>query len=231
MASSARPAIIGPDSGPEAPYPLRMEGPVIRGFGRGSKELGIPTANLPVDPATAPWITDCVSGVYFGWALLEGGTEDGSASSTGTSGGGGGGGASAAAGPPPEPTLYPMVMSIGYNPFYNNKTRTAEVHILHTFASDFYGAYLRLAILGFVRPERGDYPSLDALVADIRFDCAVARRSLARPAWTPAGVPVVAADVDHANADEDGDAPKATAGEGGATGTLQVRGLLPEGPQ
>lgn len=29
----------GPDSGPEAPFPLRLDGKVIRGFGRGSKEV------------------------------------------------------------------------------------------------------------------------------------------------------------------------------------------------
>ncbi|KAK8147613.1 riboflavin kinase [Beauveria asiatica] len=35
---SDRPAIVGEDAGPEPPYPLRMEGKVISGFGRGSKE-------------------------------------------------------------------------------------------------------------------------------------------------------------------------------------------------
>jgi hypothetical protein len=34
-----RPTIIGPDSGPESPYPLRMGGKVVSGFGRGSKEV------------------------------------------------------------------------------------------------------------------------------------------------------------------------------------------------
>jgi hypothetical protein len=34
-----RPTIIGPDSGPEAPFPLRMGGKVVSGFGRGSKEV------------------------------------------------------------------------------------------------------------------------------------------------------------------------------------------------
>ena len=34
-----RPQIIGPDSGPEPPYPLRMGGKVVSGFGRGSKEV------------------------------------------------------------------------------------------------------------------------------------------------------------------------------------------------
>ena len=36
---SSRPSIVCPDSGPEPPYPLRMEGEVISGFGRGSKEV------------------------------------------------------------------------------------------------------------------------------------------------------------------------------------------------
>ncbi|KAI0477474.1 hypothetical protein GGR56DRAFT_637450 [Xylariaceae sp. FL0804] len=78
-----------------------------------------------------------------------------------------------------------MVMSIGYNPFYGNATRSAEVHVLHAFAADFYGSPLRLLVCGFVRDERGDYAGLDDLVADIAVDCDVARASLRRPAWTP----------------------------------------------
>ncbi len=66
----ACPLIIGASTGFEAPYPLQMEGKVISGFGRGSKELGIPTANLPIDDNLTPWIADIKSGVYFGWASL-----------------------------------------------------------------------------------------------------------------------------------------------------------------
>ena len=29
----------GPEAGPESPYPIKLSGPVIRGFGRGSKEV------------------------------------------------------------------------------------------------------------------------------------------------------------------------------------------------
>lgn len=36
---NTRPAIVGPESGPEHPFPLQMEGKVIKGFGRGSKEV------------------------------------------------------------------------------------------------------------------------------------------------------------------------------------------------
>ncbi|EQL04009.1 Riboflavin kinase [Ophiocordyceps sinensis CO18] len=165
--SASRPAIVGPDAGPESPDPLQMEAKVIAGFGRGSKELGIPTANLPVDAALTPWIADTPSGVYFGYASL-----------------------ALPADHPARPAdvapsgfaLFPMVMSIGYNPFYKNTVRSAEVHVLHPFSADFYDAHMRLLILAFIRPEK-DYQSLDALIHDIKFDCHVARNSLARDAW------------------------------------------------
>lgn len=73
-------------------------------------------------------------------------------------------------------------MSIGYNPFYKNTVRSAEVHVLHAFGADFYGARLALSVLGFVRPEY-DYVDRDSLVRDIEEDIAVARRSLERGAW------------------------------------------------
>lgn len=41
MGNTSRPLIVGPESGPEAPFPLQMEGKVIKGFGRGSKDVSI----------------------------------------------------------------------------------------------------------------------------------------------------------------------------------------------
>src|SRR5258708_37477655 len=70
LMATHRPLIIGPSTGPQPPFPLQMEGKVIRGFRRGSKELGIPTANLPVDNNLTPWISSIKSGAYFGWASL-----------------------------------------------------------------------------------------------------------------------------------------------------------------
>ncbi|KAL6892814.1 hypothetical protein HDV57DRAFT_483067 [Trichoderma longibrachiatum] len=162
---STRPEIVGMETGPEPPYPYKMEGKVISGFGRGSKELGIPTANLPVDDALTPWIANVPSGIYFGWASLALPADHPDRPSSGESF-----------------VVFPMVMSIGYNPFYKNTVRSAEVHILHSFAKDFYDAHMRLLILGFIREEK-DYDSLDALIRDINFDCEVAKRSLAREAW------------------------------------------------
>ena len=83
---------------------------------------------------------------------------------------------------PTPSTIYPTVLSIGYNPYYKNTQRSIEIHILHNFKQDFYGANLSLMILGFIRPGY-DYVSKDALVEDIREDIRVAQRSLAREGY------------------------------------------------
>lgn len=118
-----------------------------------------------------PWIEAIPSGVYFGYASIQlPATSSSDASADAGSGGF---------------TIFPMVMSIGYNPFYKNTVRSAEVHVLHEFDGDFYDAHMRLLILGFIREEK-DYKSLEALIEDINFDCEVAKASLARGAWAPA---------------------------------------------
>jgi riboflavin kinase len=49
--------------------PMLLRGPVIKGFGRGSKELGIPTANLDAEALGAA-VAACAPGVYYGWASV-----------------------------------------------------------------------------------------------------------------------------------------------------------------
>ncbi|KAG7223419.1 hypothetical protein INR49_015522 [Caranx melampygus] len=49
--------------------PFFCRGEVIRGFGRGSKELGIPTANFP-DSVVENLPTDISTGIYYGWACV-----------------------------------------------------------------------------------------------------------------------------------------------------------------
>ncbi|KAI9650616.1 riboflavin kinase [Ciborinia camelliae] len=164
-----RPLIVGAESGPEPPYPLRMQGEVVSGFGRGSKELGIPTANIPV--TNVPWIDSTPSGVYFGYAALDLPSSHLALQSS-----------PAPSASTPNTRLYPMVMSIGYNPFYRNTVRSAEVHILSKFSQDFYGSQMRVKILGYIRPEL-DYVDKESLVRDIETDIEVARRSLDRENW------------------------------------------------
>lgn len=78
--------------------------------------------------------------------------------------------------------VYPMVMSIGWNPFYKNEVRSVEVHIMHGFRTDFYDSHMNLIVLGFIRPEY-DYVSKESLIDDIKTDIDVAGRSLAREGY------------------------------------------------
>ncbi|XP_075503412.1 bifunctional riboflavin kinase/FMN phosphatase isoform X1 [Primulina tabacum] len=131
--------------------PWYIGGPVIKGFGRGSKVLGIPTANLSTEGYSA-LLSDHPSGVYFGWARLA------------TRG------------------VYKMVMSIGWNPYFNNTEKTIEPWLLHDFNKDFYGEDLQLVIVGYVRPE-ANFPSLETLIAKIYEDREIAERALDLPLY------------------------------------------------
>ncbi|KAJ3281766.1 riboflavin kinase [Borealophlyctis nickersoniae] len=151
--STRRPSIVGEDE-PTPPFPIFLKGAVSRGFGRGSKELGIPTANLPEAVAESAGET-LKTGIYYGWAAVGAG----------------------------DAGVHAMVMSYGWNPYYKNEKRSAEVHIMHDFKRDFYGEELRIIITGYIRPEK-DYTTLDALIEDINTDIRVAHKSLARPAYS-----------------------------------------------
>ncbi|KAL2354906.1 riboflavin kinase-domain-containing protein [Cryomyces antarcticus] len=184
-----RDPLVGPDSGPVPPFPLKLDGKVIKGFGRGSKELGIPTANIPIAGLSVGGHEDVQSGVYYGWA----GLSPSAATTTSNKSPHADAGAdeeSAAANPAERDqtaggetgAVYPMVMSIGWNPFYKNSVRSVEVHIMHDFPTDFYESHMNLIILGFIRPEY-DYVSKESLIEDIMTDVEVARKSLQRPAY------------------------------------------------
>lgn len=51
--------------------PLVLEAEVVHGFKRGSKELGIPTANLSMEQVGERG-SALETGIYFGWTLLHG---------------------------------------------------------------------------------------------------------------------------------------------------------------
>ena len=67
--------------------------------------------------------SEMVTGVYYGWASVDGGP------------------------------VHKMVMCIGWNPYYKNTHKSMEVHIMKKFDKDFYGSDLRICILGYIRPE------------------------------------------------------------------------------
>jgi len=52
--------------------PLLLEGTVVKGFGRGSKQLGVPTANIKMTEKNKAKTQDLVPGVYAAEATLNG---------------------------------------------------------------------------------------------------------------------------------------------------------------
>ena len=106
--------------------PIQLEGTVIHGFGRGSKDLGCPTANIPIEPYEQ-LLEQYPTGVYYGIGkFLDKSFSDGT---------------------------FAVAMSIGWNPYYKNEKKTIEAHFIHKFDSDFYGIGITLNILGYIRPE------------------------------------------------------------------------------
>ncbi|CAN6577122.1 unnamed protein product [Malus baccata var. baccata] len=113
--------------------PWHIGSPVVKGFGRGSKVLGIPTG-----------LQSSTRGVFK------------------------------------------MVMSIGWNPFFQNTEKTimrpslGEPWLFHDFDEDFYGQELRLIIVGYIRPE-ANFSSLESLIEKIHDDGRIAEEALELP--------------------------------------------------
>lgn len=171
----ARPETVVPDE-ITLPFPISQQGTIESGFGRGSSELGIPTANIPVTSE----LNQLATGIYYGWcrvvprntASADKHRSDGKTVHFNN-------GSSLK---DDELEVFPMAMSIGWNPFYQNECKTAEVHIIHKFRDNFYGADLRYIVMGHIRPEL-DYTTKEALIADINLDIEITKEALQKPAY------------------------------------------------
>jgi riboflavin kinase/FMN adenylyltransferase len=126
----------------------RLEGIVVRGVGRGGRELGFPTANLSTPQHSAiPG-----DGIYACWF-----THRPSRSA--------------------EPgATRPAAVSIGSNPTFSGTERTVEAYVLDV-DSDFYGEHVELDFVRRLRGmERFD--SVDGLIDQMRQDVADTREAL-----------------------------------------------------
>ncbi|NXL66955.1 RIFK kinase, partial [Chordeiles acutipennis] len=94
--------------------------------------------------------SDITTSIYYGWACVGNGD------------------------------VHKMVLSIGWNPFYENSKKSVETHIIHTFKYDFYGEILSIVILGYIRSEK-NFSSLRALISAIQIDIEEAERQLDLP--------------------------------------------------
>jgi riboflavin kinase len=167
----------GQQSADNSLLPIRFTSVTTKGFGRGSKELGIPTANLDATKTeTHPHIEfeDLPCGIYWGFCRIgkeknEDDEDDIDAS-----------------------VVYATrtaAISIGFNPTYGNDKKTVEPHLIapsnherrhaskcgETVFQDFYNLPLRMSILGYLRPEL-PFEGIDKLIAAIKKDIAQAER-------------------------------------------------------
>lgn len=141
---------------------IRLRGAVDTGYGRGGKELGFPTANLPCR-LFQDALAAVPTGVYFGWAVLEGG-------------GDGVGGRN---------IPHKAVVNVGYSPTFQgqeNPEKIVEAHLMLADGQqldppDFYGETMRLQLIGYLRPEI-KFPSFPDLIAQINEDVIDAKAAL-----------------------------------------------------
>ncbi|WIM72302.1 bifunctional riboflavin kinase/FAD synthetase [Corynebacterium suedekumii] len=133
-------------------HPYTVNGPVVRGAGRGGKELGFPTANQ--------YFTDDVAlpadGVYAGWFTVRG--------------------PRAIDGDMEPGVAYPAAISVGTNPTFGDDRRSVESFILDRDA-DLYGYDADVSFIGYVR-DMVKFNSVDELLAAINNDVAKVREIL-----------------------------------------------------
>jgi hypothetical protein len=60
--------MIGSEGGPEAPFPVKFDGRVVRGTGRSTSDMGIPTANLS---GVSDQVKVRMGGVFAAWACVQ----------------------------------------------------------------------------------------------------------------------------------------------------------------
>ena len=149
---------------------MRFRGAVAEGYGRGGKKLGFPTANLP-SSLFADALSAVDTGVYFGWAVVEGSDDgDGEVSSRGH-------------GVPQK-----AVVNVGYSPTFEgseNAEKIIEAHLMPDEGegiSDFYGNVMRLSLIGFLRSEK-KFDSFPDLIAAINNDVECAKNLLDEEAF------------------------------------------------
>lgn len=150
----------------------RLRAQVVHGFGRGSKVLGFPTANMEVkwdkedDPSSLQpheqemlsFAQQCEAGIYYAWAQVADGKDRG---------------------------VYKTAMSIGWNPTFTDvKRKTIEPWILKDYDEDFYDCELRLLVCGFVRKEV-KFDNFDELIVAIRDDGTFCSEALDDPLYAP----------------------------------------------
>ncbi len=171
----APPEVVGPDAGPDKPFPLSFQGRVVPATGRSAAELGMPTANLAGLPDD---LRMRLRGVYCGWAIVVPGKK----------------------GPQPEDPRVPhdwteALVTVGPSQWAGTGSGSGSgsgpasvlarhevaVHLLYDLGgAPLTDAKLKVMLMGFLRPAGANGPG--GAHPD---DALVAVTSLSRPAWGP----------------------------------------------
>jgi hypothetical protein len=160
------PEVVGPDSGPESPFPIKLQGQVTPGTGQGQAVLGIPTANLT---GVSSDLLLRLKGVYIGWASIQ--PRDGLA------------GVSL--------DWHQAIITIGpspHGPASVVSSNVTAVHMMHDFGSaTFVGATLKVIIMAYIRPAPAPGQQLPLAEAQsaVSNDIDIAFSSLGRENWAP----------------------------------------------
>lgn len=165
--------MIGSEGGPEAPFPVKFDGKVVRGTGRSTAELGIPTANLS---GVSDHIKLRMGGVFAAWACIQmpkdkeadiGGAQDDSL---------------------PTDWLQAIVTiapSRHAPPSVAMKNSVA-VHIIHDFEdAHFLDARVKVLLMGLLHPAAALNTAPEVLAHEHAQDVMNTLASLDRIAWGP----------------------------------------------
>ncbi|KAK2047253.1 hypothetical protein LZ31DRAFT_492330 [Colletotrichum somersetense] len=159
----APPEVVGSDDGPSEPFPIKFDGKVARGTGRGGTELGVPTANLTDVPED---VRLRMRGVYFGWARVV------------LPRGGG-----------PGLEWHESIVTVGPAPYATPRVaakNVVTVHLIHEFGgARFLGARLKVLVMGQLRASAPPADGSDAALAAYGTDVLLAVASLSRDNWGP----------------------------------------------
>lgn len=170
----ARPDIVGSDLGPDSPFPIRLNGRIVRGSGNSTALFGIPTSNLASlpDDIVAP-----LSGTYFGWALIS--PHDKSQEELHSS-------------------WKQSIISVAPCPYTAPTVapkKTIKAYLIHDFSSpvdsdtenphpQFFDSKISLVLMGYLRPCI-PYSDREAFFYETVKDIAITRASLERDEWGP----------------------------------------------
>ncbi|KAL7943332.1 hypothetical protein V8C42DRAFT_328777 [Trichoderma barbatum] len=165
--------MVGSESGPEAPFPVKFDGKVVRGTGRSIAELGIPTANLS---GVSDQVKARMGGVFAAWACIQtpkNGNDD----------------ASGGLGDMLPTDWLEAIVTIApsrHAPPSIAMKNSVMVHIIHDFEGmHFFDAKVKVLLMGFLHPAANPNTPPEYLTVKLSQDVVNTLASLGRAAWGP----------------------------------------------